>query len=162
MDSRRISLNLLPSAFYLALAGAPLWPYVPLYPGYSLFADPRLPQVGGGVLGDIWRAEERGRAIAIYSLAPLLGPVVGPVCGGWIAERSTWRWVVSASCPFCPPYFCVLMDSSMQFWSTSIADVIVQISGLFFLQESERCFPSFRCAILPHDSLCSIASRKES
>ncbi|PPQ78471.1 hypothetical protein CVT25_011866 [Psilocybe cyanescens] len=71
--------------------------------------------IGGGVLGDIWHAEERGRAIAIYSLAPLLGPVVGPVCGGWIAERSTWRWV---------------------FWSTSIVDVLVQISGLFFLRET--------------------------
>ncbi|PPQ70272.1 hypothetical protein CVT26_014561 [Gymnopilus dilepis] len=71
--------------------------------------------VGGGVLGDVWHPEERGRAIAIYSLAPLLGPVIGPVCGGWIAERSTWRWV---------------------FWSTSIVDVMVQISGLFFLKES--------------------------
>ncbi|KAF9472907.1 MFS polyamine transporter [Pholiota conissans] len=71
--------------------------------------------VGGGVLGDVWRPEERGRAIAIYSLAPLLGPVIGPVCGGWIAERSTWRWV---------------------FWATSIVDVIVQLSGLFFLKET--------------------------
>ncbi|KDR79428.1 hypothetical protein GALMADRAFT_117698 [Galerina marginata CBS 339.88] len=71
--------------------------------------------VGGGVLGDLWHPEERGRAIAIYSLAPLLGPVAGPVCGGWIAENSTWRWV---------------------FWSTSIVDVLVQISGLFFLQET--------------------------
>ncbi|KAH9476320.1 Efflux pump vrtL [Psilocybe cubensis] len=71
--------------------------------------------IGGGVLGDIWHAEERGRAIAIYSLAPLLGPVIGPVCGGWIAERSTWRWV---------------------FWSTSIVDVLVQLSGLFFLRET--------------------------
>ncbi|KAF8900739.1 MFS polyamine transporter [Gymnopilus junonius] len=71
--------------------------------------------VGGGVLGDTWHPEERGRAIAIYSLAPLLGPVIGPVCGGWIAERSTWRWV---------------------FWSTSIVDVMVQISGLFFLKET--------------------------
>ena len=162
MDSRRINLNLLPSAFYQALVGAPLCLYVSLLPDNALSADPRLPQVGGGVLGDIWRAEERGRAIAIYSLAPLLGPVVGPVCGGWIAERSTWRWVVSASCSFCPSHFCVLMDSSMQFWSTSIADVIVQISGLFFLQESERCFPSFCCGILPRHSLRSIASRKES
>jgi len=40
-------------------------------------------KVGGGVLGDMWRPEERGKAIAIYSLAPLLGPVIGPVCGGW-------------------------------------------------------------------------------
>ncbi|KDR79411.1 hypothetical protein GALMADRAFT_137249 [Galerina marginata CBS 339.88] len=35
--------------------------------------------VGGGVLGDLWHPEERGRAIAIYSLAPLLGPVAGPL-----------------------------------------------------------------------------------
>ncbi|KIM38559.1 hypothetical protein M413DRAFT_20020 [Hebeloma cylindrosporum] len=71
--------------------------------------------VGGGVLGDVWHPEERGKAIAIYSLAPLLGPVIGPVCGGWIAERSTWRWV---------------------FWSTSMVDVLIQISGFFYLRET--------------------------
>ncbi|KAF9443637.1 MFS polyamine transporter [Macrolepiota fuliginosa MF-IS2] len=71
--------------------------------------------VGGGVLGDIWHAEERGRASSIYSLAPFLGPVLGPICGSWIAERSTWRWV---------------------FWSTSIVDVAIQVAGLFFLKET--------------------------
>ncbi|KAL5480633.1 hypothetical protein ACEPAI_1904 [Sanghuangporus weigelae] len=71
--------------------------------------------IGGGVLGDLWRAEERGQAIALYSLAPLLGPVIGPVCGSWIAEHSTWRWV---------------------FWSTSIVDGFVQILGIFFLKET--------------------------
>jgi MFS family permease len=30
--------------------------------------------IGGGTLSDMWRAEERGKSIAIYSLAPLLGP----------------------------------------------------------------------------------------
>jgi MFS family permease len=50
--------------------------------------------VGGGVIGDLFDAEHRGQAIAIYSLAPLLGPAVGPVVGAWIAEKSTWRWVV--------------------------------------------------------------------
>lgn len=30
--------------------------------------------IGGGVLADCWPAEERGKAISIYSLAPLLGP----------------------------------------------------------------------------------------
>lgn len=50
--------------------------------------------VGGGVLGDCWRTEERGKAIALYSLAPLLGPVIGPIAGAWIGERTTWRWVV--------------------------------------------------------------------
>jgi MFS family permease len=51
--------------------------------------------IGGGVIGDLFDAEHRGQAIAIYSLAPLLGPAVGPVAGAWIAEKSTWRWVVS-------------------------------------------------------------------
>ncbi|KAK7048763.1 MFS polyamine transporter [Favolaschia claudopus] len=75
--------------------------------------------VGGGVLGDIWDTEERGQAIAIYSLAPLLGPVIGPLCGAWIAERSTWRWV---------------------FWSTSIVDVAIQMLGLLYLRESYAPF----------------------
>ena len=39
--------------------------------------------IGGGVLGDIWLPEQRGKAVAIYSLAPLLSPVMGPVSGGW-------------------------------------------------------------------------------
>ncbi len=43
----------------------------------------KLSQIGGGVLADMWSAEERGKAIAIYSLAPLLGPVLGPICGAW-------------------------------------------------------------------------------
>ncbi|KAF7800103.1 hypothetical protein EIP86_011347 [Pleurotus ostreatoroseus] len=71
--------------------------------------------VGGGVLGDMWNAEKRGRAIGVYSLAPLLGPAIGPIAGAWIAQRSTWRWV---------------------FWSTTIADAVVQIIGLFSLQET--------------------------
>ncbi|KAJ7643637.1 MFS polyamine transporter [Roridomyces roridus] len=74
---------------------------------------------GGGVLGDIWSAEERGQAIAIYSLAPLLGPVVGPICGAYIAQKSTWRWV---------------------FWSTTIVTVGVQILGVLYLRESYAPF----------------------
>ncbi len=50
--------------------------------------------IGGGVIGDLFDAEHRGQAVSIYSLAPLFGPVVGPIAGAWIAEKSTWRWVV--------------------------------------------------------------------
>ncbi|KAI9701742.1 MAG: hypothetical protein M1820_006370 [Bogoriella megaspora] len=71
--------------------------------------------IGGGILSDCFRAEERGKAIAMYSLAPLLGPAVGPIAGGFIAETVSWRWV---------------------FWSVCIADALIQISGLFFLQET--------------------------
>ncbi|KAI1802682.1 MFS general substrate transporter [Daldinia bambusicola] len=71
--------------------------------------------IGGGVLSDLFVAEQRGRAISIYSLAPLLGPAVGPIAGAFITENTTWRWA---------------------FWATSIADAVIQGAGLFFLRET--------------------------
>ncbi|KAL8832741.1 MAG: hypothetical protein Q9191_000078 [Dirinaria sp. TL-2023a] len=71
--------------------------------------------VGGGVLSDCWKPEERGRAISIYSLAPLLGPAIGPIAGGFITQNTTWRWA---------------------FYSVSIADALIQLLGLFLLRES--------------------------
>lgn len=71
--------------------------------------------IGGGVLGDLFVAENRGRALSIYSLAPLLGPAVGPIAGAFIAQYTTWRWA---------------------FYSTTIADAAIQGAGLYFLRET--------------------------
>ncbi|KAI0050075.1 MFS general substrate transporter [Auriscalpium vulgare] len=71
--------------------------------------------VGGGTVGDLFSPDQRGKAMALYSMAPLLGPIIGPIAGAWIAERSTWRWV---------------------FYSTTIADAVVQAMGLLFLRET--------------------------
>lgn len=48
-------------------------------------------QIGAAIIGDIWHPEERGRAIGIYCAAPLLGPVVGPVCGAWLVRSFLHR-----------------------------------------------------------------------
>ena len=48
----------------------------------------------GGSLADIWEGPERGTAMAIFSVAPFLGPVCGPIFGGLLADHApTWRWV---------------------------------------------------------------------
>lgn len=48
----------------------------------------------GGSLADIWEGPERGAAMAIFSAAPFLGPVAGPVFGGLLGDHtSTWRWI---------------------------------------------------------------------
>lgn len=45
--------------------------------------------IGGGILADCFWPEQRGKAIAIYSLAPLLGPAAGPIAGGFISQNTT-------------------------------------------------------------------------
>jgi multidrug resistance protein len=47
----------------------------------------------GGVISDIFSAQERGLAITIFSLAPCLGPAIGPLVGGFLGENEGWRWV---------------------------------------------------------------------
>ncbi|CAK7207927.1 hypothetical protein SEUCBS139899_010742 [Sporothrix eucalyptigena] len=71
--------------------------------------------LAGGVLGDIWRPEQRGRSLGIYLLIPLLGSAVGPIIGGFITVRTTWRWM---------------------FWSTSIFQAAMVGVALFSFHES--------------------------
>lgn len=51
------------------------------------------PAIGGGVIGDMFVPCERGRATAMYGFGLLLGPIVGPIAGGYIAQDLGWRWV---------------------------------------------------------------------
>lgn len=48
---------------------------------------------GSGSIADMMPPEKRGRAISIWAMGPLLGPVVGPVCAGFLVESVGWRWV---------------------------------------------------------------------
>ncbi|THV03329.1 MFS polyamine transporter [Dendrothele bispora CBS 962.96] len=50
--------------------------------------------VGGGLLADIWPAKGRGPATSIFSASVFLGPVLGPLIGGFVAESSlSWAWI---------------------------------------------------------------------
>jgi multidrug resistance protein len=50
--------------------------------------------IGGGTVSDLMVPEERGVAMSIYSLGPLMGPALGPIIGGWIIqETGKWRWI---------------------------------------------------------------------
>ncbi|KAL9622397.1 MAG: hypothetical protein Q9160_003241 [Pyrenula sp. 1 TL-2023] len=47
----------------------------------------------GGVLGDIWSAEQRGAAIVGYAMAVVGGPCLGPIVGGAVVQSYLgWRW----------------------------------------------------------------------
>ncbi|KAF2193119.1 polyamine transporter 1 [Zopfia rhizophila CBS 207.26] len=44
------------------------------------------------IVGDIFREEQRGRALGIMGMIPFIAPVVGPTVGGFISHAKGWRW----------------------------------------------------------------------
>ncbi len=51
------------------------------------------------VLFDIYPPERRGSAMALFGVAVMVGPVLGPVLGGWLTDNYTWRWVFYINLP---------------------------------------------------------------
>jgi MFS transporter, DHA2 family, multidrug resistance protein len=51
------------------------------------------------VLIDINPPERRGSAMALWGVAVMAGPVLGPVLGGWLTEAYSWRYVFYINLP---------------------------------------------------------------
>jgi MFS transporter, DHA2 family, multidrug resistance protein len=63
--------------------------------------------MGGGGLGpseqailaDTFPAAKRGMAFAVYGMAVVLAPAIGPTLGGWITDQYSWRWIFFINVP---------------------------------------------------------------
>lgn len=68
-------------------------------------------------MGEVWLPAQRGRSLAVLSIITLLGPTIGPIIGGAIAQQSlsSWRWA---------------------FWATTIFNAVLQLISFRFLHES--------------------------
>ncbi|OJJ37619.1 hypothetical protein ASPWEDRAFT_107978 [Aspergillus wentii DTO 134E9] len=91
---------------------------IPLFSGYAVFAIFQIPvavaqnietimlcrfllgvfgcsplAVVGGAMADFWDPVDRAIAIAMFSAATFVGPVLGPIVGGFITDSYLgWRW----------------------------------------------------------------------
>ncbi|GIL79697.1 hypothetical protein Vretifemale_8979 [Volvox reticuliferus] len=45
----------------------------------------------GGIIADMFTAEQRGLAMSLFAAAPFMGPVIGPIVGGFTGESIGWR-----------------------------------------------------------------------
>ncbi len=45
------------------------------------------------ILADTFEPEKLGQAFAVYGLAVVVAPAIGPLVGGWITDSYTWRWL---------------------------------------------------------------------
>lgn len=63
--------------------------------------------VGGGglqpseqaILADTFAPAKRGMAFAVYGIAVVMAPAIGPTLGGWITDNFSWRWIFFINVP---------------------------------------------------------------
>ncbi|HET6385221.1 MAG TPA: DHA2 family efflux MFS transporter permease subunit [Armatimonadota bacterium] len=51
------------------------------------------------ILRETFPLEEQGMAMALYGVAVMIGPAIGPTLGGWITDNYTWRWIFYINLP---------------------------------------------------------------
>ena len=64
--------------------------------------------IGGGALLPLSQSimlesfpkEERGRAMALFGFGIVMGPILGPVVGGWITDNWSWPFIYFVNLPF--------------------------------------------------------------
>ncbi|KAJ5279797.1 hypothetical protein N7478_005169 [Penicillium angulare] len=66
------------------------------------------------VLTDMYRAEHRGKSLAIATFFPYLGPAIGPILGGVISQNLRWEW---------------------SFWILSLFEGAITLIGILFFTE---------------------------
>jgi DHA2 family multidrug resistance protein len=65
--------------------------------------------IGGGglapseqaILADTFEPAKRGQAFALYGLAVVCAPAIGPTLGGYITDNFDWRWIFFLNVPIC-------------------------------------------------------------
>jgi MFS family permease len=71
--------------------------------------------VFGGVLADIWNLKDRAKASGVLAGVTMIGPVLGPLAGGFLSESVSWRWTC---------------------WAPALASTTFQIVSVLFLNET--------------------------
>ena len=51
------------------------------------------------ILADTFAPEKRSMAFAMYGVAVVMAPAVGPTVGGWIIDNYSWRWIFFLNIP---------------------------------------------------------------
>ena len=51
------------------------------------------------IILDINPPEKHGSAMALWGMGAILGPIIGPLAGGWLTDNLSWRWIFFINVP---------------------------------------------------------------
>ncbi|HJX19716.1 MAG TPA: MFS transporter, partial [Steroidobacteraceae bacterium] len=69
--------------------------------------------VSQSILADSFPPAKRGQAFAMFGIAVVVAPVVGPTLGGWLSDNWGWRW-------------CFLINGPVGILSIALVSMILQ------------------------------------
>src|SRR5688572_24200444 len=122
------------------------------------------------ILWEIFPFHQRGLAMAVWGLGCILGPILGPTVGGYLADEWSWRWifyinlpvgivgfVLATYCLFDPPY--LQRAAKIDWWGLGL-----MIAGFGCLQlvldrgEREDWFDSTSIVALSIVAVCALVA----
>src|SRR5512132_4212385 len=133
--------------------------------------------IGGGpiiplsqaILWEIFPFHQRGLAMAVWGVGFILGPILGPTVGGYLADEWSWRWifyinlpvglvgfVLASACLFDSPY--MRRAARIDWWGLGL-----MIAGFGCLQlvldrgEREDWFDSSAIVLMTIVAVCALA-----
>ena len=63
------------------------------------FAGGGMVPVGQSILADSFPPSKRGQAFAVFGVAVVVAPVIGPTLGGWLSDNVSWTWCFQINVP---------------------------------------------------------------
>lgn len=67
--------------------------------------------LGQSIMLESFPAKDRPKAMAVFGIAVIFAPLIGPVLGGWITEKWSWPWIYLINIPL--GFLCVYMAKNL-------------------------------------------------